>query len=303
MNIIQNPAPLHYSFPRYLLSKQSVDDRALNHHVCDTLRACLPPGPVTVTEIGAGIGTMLVRLIRRGWLARADYVLVDELAENADYAREWIPQQAAEAGLRVERTGHDGYRLHDRSRDIRVTFAQADVFDFIRSRSSKADLLIAHAFLDLLPLPDSLPGLFSLVRPAGLAWLTLNFDGLTTLEPALDPALDAAIERLYHETMDTRPTGGDSRCGRHLFGHLRAAGQQVLAAGASDWVVFAQDGRYPGDETYFLQHILHFFEGSLAGHPGLDPAALAGWLAARRAQVERGELVYIAHQMDFLVRV
>jgi hypothetical protein len=27
------------------------------------------------------------------------------------------------------------------------------------------------------------------------------------------------------------------------------------------------------------------------------------WLKERRAQIERGELVYIAHQIDFLVKV
>jgi hypothetical protein len=293
---------MEYSFPRYLLAKQSVDERALNHHVYDMLLASLPPGPLAITEVGAGIGTMLVRLIRRGLVTEADYVMVDELAENADYAREWIPQQAAQAGLGVERIDRSRLRLRDRDRDIHVTIVQADVFDFIRSRPAPADLLIAHAFLDLLPLPASLDGLFALVRPAGLAWLTLNFDGLTTLEPAIDPDLDTLIEHLYHATMDARPTGGDSRCGRHLFGHLRAAGREILAAGASDWTVFAQQGRYPADEAYFLQHILYFFESALSAHPGLADGVLAAWLATRRAQVEHGELVYVAHQMDFLAR-
>jgi hypothetical protein len=48
---------------------------------------------------------------------------------------------------------------------------------------------------------------------------------------------------------------------------------------------------------------LHFFETSLTGQPELDQARFAGWLAQRRRKVEKAELVYIAHQMDFLVRV
>ena len=60
---------------------------------------------------------------------------------------------------------------------------------------------------------------------------------------------------------------------------------------------------YPAREAYFLYFILHFFETTLAGVPGLDPARLASWLAQRRAQVQRGELVYIAHQIDFCGRV
>ncbi len=175
------------------------------------------------------------------------------------------------------------------------------------SQSSPADLLIAHALLDLLPLPGSLPKLFSLVKPGGLAWLTANFDGLTAFEPVIDPALDAHIETLFHQTMDERITkgrrSGDSRTGRHLFAYLEQAGALVLSAGASDWVVYPVHGQYLADEAYFLKFILHFFETSLTGHPELDQAQFARWLAQRRAQVENGELVYIAHQMDFLVRV
>jgi hypothetical protein len=103
--------------------------------------------------------------------------------------------------------------------------------------------------------------------------------------------------------MDARPTGGDSRAGRHLFSHLQMAGAQVLAAGASDWVVHSVNGKYPADEAYFLHFILHFFEESLTGHPELNAAAFANWIKERRAQIERGELVYIAHQMDFLAKV
>jgi hypothetical protein len=203
----------------------------------------------------------------------------------------------------VEASAQNQLRIFDAARDVRITFAQADVFDFIRENPPKADLLIAHAFLDLLPMPESLPRLFSLLKPAGLAWLTVNFDGVTTLEPAIALALDAQIEQLYHQTMDTRPTGGDSQCGRHLFGHLKHSGAQLLAAGASDWAVYPLQGQYPADEAYFLHCILHFFESSLSGHPQLDAAAFAAWLTERHNQVERGELVYITHQMDFLARV
>jgi hypothetical protein len=102
--------------------------------------------------------------------------------------------------------------------------------------------------------------------------------------------------------MDTRPTGGDSRSGRHLFGHLQKVNAEILAAGASDWVVHAVNGKYPEDEAYFLHFILHFFEESLAGHAELDAKAFTDWLRQRHTQVDCGELVYIAHQMDFLVK-
>ena len=88
-----------------------------------------------------------------------------------------------------------------------------------------------------------------------------------------------------------------------MFTHLKNAKAEILAAGASDWVVFAKNGKYPADEAYFLNFILHFFEESLANHPELNADEFTHWLEERRAQIERGELTYIAHQMDFLAKV
>lgn len=291
---------MDYSFPQYLLSKQTVDDRALNKDVLNALRINLPPGPLSVIEVGAGIGTMLRRLVEWNILSAGEYVLVDEMAGNISYAREWVPHWATGAGLHVEWI--EGHHLHlcDQTRDIHIRFECADVFDFIQQNEQPADLLIAHAFLDLLPMPEGLVKMLSLTN--GLAWLTLNFDGMSVLQPIIDCALDEKIERLYHSTMDTRSTGGSSRTGRRLFEHLRSVRADILAAGASDWVVHAHEGKYPADERYFLHFVLHFFENSLRQHSELLEMDFQNWLAKRSEQIECGELVYIAHQMDFLVK-
>lgn len=292
---------MEYSFPRYLLAKQTVDDRALNRHVLDSLRAALPRGPIRVIEVGAGIGNMLARLVSWNVISQADYVHVDAMAENIAFAAEWIPKWAQLAGLEVQRAAPNELLLTGGDKEIRLTLVEQDVLDFIQSRPQAGDLLVAHAFLDLLPMPESLPGLLGLTRD--LAWLTINFDGLTSFEPIIDAELDARIERLYHRSMDTRPTGGDSRAGRHLFKALRDLGAEVLAAGSSDWVVHPLGGEYPGDEGYFLRFVLHFFEESLGQQAELNPRELKDWLEKRRAQIEQGELLYVAHQLDYLVRV
>lgn len=273
------------SFPRYLAAKKTVDDRALNKDVWAAMAATLPPSP-RILEVGAGIGTMVERFADHGLLDGADYTAVDNQPENIATAQ--------------KRLAHLHFPLH---------LHAADLFDFLPRAPHRYDLLIAHAFLDLMDIPAALPRLFAALKPGGRFYFTLNFDGATILEPALDPEFDALVERLYHQTMDERVTGGeqsgDSRSGRHLFRHIRQAGGHILTAGSSDWVVFAQandnspDGQYPADEAYFLGCILHFFRESLAGHPALDAARFADWLAQRQTQIEAGELVYIAHQIDF----
>lgn len=295
----------HYTFPRYLAAKKTVDDRALNQHVWQALLGALPARLLRVLEIGAGIGTMVERMVDWGGLRQAEYTALDALPENIAAARQRL---SAWGGVRC--TDPARLDLHGPRGQVQVRLETADVLDFIPRQTGGEcwDLLIAHAFLDLMDVPSLLPGLFRLLEPGGLFYFTLNFDGVTALEPALDPAFDDRIERLYHQTMDERRSAGqasgDSRAGRHLFAHLRRAGATVLAAGASDWVALAgPDGAYPADEAYFLHFIVHTMQQALAGHSQLDPDRFAAWIDQRHAQIERGELVYIAHQLDFVGRV
>lgn len=276
-----------YSFVRYLAAKRPIDDRSLNAHVWAQLAAVLPPRPLRILELGAGTGTMVERLAARGvFAAGSAYHAIDADPANIAAARERLSGQALPFALTLE---------------------AADVFDAIAGYRPPADLLIAHAFLDLLDLPSALPVLYSALAPGGLFYFTLNFDGLTVLEPIIDAALDEQILSLYHQTMDDRHVGGrpsgDSRSGRHLLGLIPAAGGEILAAGSSDWIIVPRDGFYDGDEAYFLHHILYFMETSLGGHPALKDAAFKRWLVLRRAQVEAGELIYIAHQLDIVGRL
>ena len=286
-----------FDFTRYLAAKRSVDDRALNRHVWQTLadavRAASPrERPLRVLEVGAGIGTMVERCVEWGLFTGADYSAIDSEANNIDAARQRL--------TRLSSTGEPGLRLR---------LQTANLYEFAARLENRQrfDLLIAHALLDLLHLPTALPSLLRMLRPGGLFYFSINFDGATLFQPEIDPALDRQIEALYHHSMDTRVTdgqpSGDSRTGRRLYHALRECGADVLAVGSSDWVVHPVGGAYPADEAYFLSCILHFVESTLRGHSELDARAFKEWLAARRRQIARGELVYVAHQLDYCGRV
>lgn len=283
-------------FVRYLEAKRTVDDRALNRPVWTELarlvdeRTAGDERPLEVLEIGAGIGTMVERVLAwqlfgpqprplRYTVLDADAGLIATAERRLAHAPSWL--------------------------DLR--FVAADALAYAAGAADNAgrryDLLIANAFLDLVDLRRALPLLRGLLRDGGIFYFTINFDGATLLEPAIVASLDDAIEAAYHRTMDERITdgqpSGDSRTGRHLFATLPAHGFAIRAAGASDWVVHAIDGAYRADEAVFLRFIVDTMEGALRGHRDLDAAAFADWIAARHRQIERGELVYIAHQLDF----
>lgn len=309
--------PNEYSFIRYLTAKKSVDDRALNRPVWHALARELPTAsqfaPLQVLEVGAGIGTMLERMLEWGLFTNVDYTGVDSQTENIAYVRDWLPSWAGAHAFHVETCSPESWLLIRDEQQVAVRFEAMDVYDFIAREADwqKWDLLVGHAFLDLLDIPTALPLLLDQVRSGGLFYFSVNFDGLTLLEPVLDPGLDEKIQALYHRTMDERITdgrpSGDSRAGRHLFAHLKSycAGRraQLLAAGASDWVVFSQDLAYPEDEAYFLHFIIHTISQALKEHPELDAARFDAWMAERHQQIERGELVYIAHQLDITGKI
>lgn len=288
---------MSYPYTRYLASKKNVDDRALHQGVVQELRRQLPEGQARVLEIGAGLGTMVARLLEWEVLSGGHYTLLDVDHQLLLDSRHWLCEWAQTRGLTPELTS-DWLGLGD----LRVYFVEAEIGDYLeKGLGQPADLLVANAFLDLVEVPATLPGLFRLLVPGGLYWFTINFDGETIFQP--DHPYDQEFMRVYHLGMDERVRygrpAGESRAGRHLYHHLRAAGAPPLASGSSDWVVHAQpDGSYHGDEGYFLESILATVEEGLRGH--VDAGQLDEWMTLRMSQVQSGQLLYIAHQIDFM---
>jgi SAM-dependent methyltransferase len=301
--------PNDFSYTRYLAAKKSVDDRALSRQVFTALVQALRPrqGPVPIAwlEVGCGIGTMVERLWDGGIFVNANYTAVDLVPEHIAAARSRLPDFARDRGLQYEDKGKTGLILTSPHRSLTVTLEAVDVFDFAARQTSRPawDVLVAHAFLDLVDLKTTLPRLFALLKPGGCFYFTLNFDGATTFLPTLDADLDALIEKLYHATMDDRRVGGrpsgSSQTGRLLFDALHSCGGHILAAGSSDWVVFPGPNGYPADEAYFLHYLVNTVDGALRGHPYLQEEAFQAWISRRHRQIDQGELIYIAHQLDF----
>ncbi|HEY6723588.1 MAG TPA: class I SAM-dependent methyltransferase [Polyangiaceae bacterium] len=289
-----------YSDQRYLHAKRTVDDRALNRGVLDVLHASLSElgeRPVRILEIGAGVGTMLSRLGDWGVLRRTDYVLLDRDATSLASARAHLEGWADSVT-----TAGEVLTVKKAALEARASFVAEEAFAFMAAASASArfDLVVANAVLDLMELEPVLRAIWGVLKPAGRFWFSINFDGDTIFEP--ESPLDEAVMRLYHRSMDERMRdgrpAGHSKTGRRLLTAIGATGADLCAAGSSDWVVFPRARGYAGDEAYFLRHIVHTIDEALSGHRELDAAQFATWVAERFGQIERGELCYIAHQLD-----
>ena len=169
--------------------------------------------------------------------------------------RRWLCDWAAARGLRGDLLP-DGLQVGE----LRVRLVHAELGSYLEApHEAPADVLIANAVLDLVDIQAILPGLLRLLVPGGVYWFTINYDGESIFAPGHPH--DDQVMQAYHRDMDERvrygQQAGESRTGRHLFHHLRAAGAPTLAAGSSDWVVSpGPDGNYPDDEARFVRSIL-----------------------------------------------
>ena len=289
---------MEHALPRYLESKRSVDERALAPRVRDRFLRDLPPEP-TIVEAACGTGVTVPRLLSWG-VDAGRYRGIDADDRIIPFAR-WIrPRELRRAGHDVPgdpagRTADAGCDPDFVADDLAVSFAVGDALDALAA-TEDADAVIAQAFADLLPLSQLLSAAESALRPGGVAYLPITFDGGTIFQPD-HPAADA-VETAYHAAIDDHP-GRDVRAGRHLLDRLRRRDGDLLAAGSSDWIIRPRGGTYPADERFFLDRLLGFVEGAAGDR---DVEGFDAWVATRRDQLAAGELTYVAHQYDLLYR-
>lgn len=291
--------------PRYLAAKKSIDDRALNHHVWQTLCQTLPQTtggePLHILEIGAGIGTMIERMVEWNLLnGPVTYLATDsdpgQLGAAKQYLAQWTKRRGYALSWSTDACGHLRTARVDIS--LRLETVSAEELAGGLTVSNPFHLMIAHAVLDLVDFSVLLPRLLPHLTDSGLAYFTCNFDGETIFLPETED--DREIIDLYHGSMETRLSGA-SHTGRRLLTFLQDSGLDLMAAGSSDWLIHPRGPGYSDDEVFFLQAIIDNMARELA-QKITPPERLAAWANLRQRQVEAGTLSFLARHLDFLAR-
>lgn len=294
--------------PQYLTAKKSIDDRALNQFVWNELHQTLPKTigaePANIVEIGAGIGTMLARIVDWGLLTGpATYLATDCDAGLLQLAQRYLATWADERGYTMQWPEKQHGRLVAKHSEVALVFETVRAEEMASRNETRGTfhLIIAHAVLDLLDLPAVLPGLLAQLTNNGLAYFTCNFDGSTLFLPEYPGGEEQEILRRYHASMEARLIGASST-GRRLLSMLQCSGLELLAAGSSDWLIHPRNGTYSGDEVVFLKALIAGVEEELAGRSGPPPAGLAAWARTRNQQIEASALSLFVRNLDFLAR-
>ena len=149
-----------------------------------------------------------------------------------------------------------------------------------------------------------MPRLLGLLKPAGLFYFPINFDGITSFLPPAEPSVDILVESVYHKSMDDRSSNpaqrGRSQSGRHLMHVLTGLPVHFLEIGSSDWVVFPRFSGYIDEDKAFLSHMLAFVSGELEKSNVVGSDVARRWVNSRQQQLDNNQLMLLVHQIDLL---
>jgi hypothetical protein len=262
--------------------------------------------PSQILDLGGGIGSMFTYFTQDRIKCEFDYTLVDEAIDNIQFIPENVKNQSKDKGFIFEECGRQKYRVSNGESICQLQTICSSTEEFIRTwdKGKSFDIVLASSYLDIVPVPETLRLIETVLGPAGVLYLPLNYDGLTLFHPEIDIHLDEEIVFLFNQSMDNRQINGSqtggSLTGRKLLDWLPETGYEIVCAGSSDWCLLPNSGKYRGDEDYFLACILQFVEESVSPLWKDRPEILEKWLATRRKQMSEGKLSYLAHQLDFL---
>ena len=129
------------NFVQYLAAKKEIDDRALNRRVLDQFTARLPTknlrSPLRVLELGAGIGTMVERLVGWDLITCADYTAVDADPKNIREAHNRLNHWVQQNRLAIKWHDPAIATVATSSGQLAITYENSDVYDFLAQAIDK----------------------------------------------------------------------------------------------------------------------------------------------------------------------
>jgi SAM-dependent methyltransferase len=284
----------------YFEAKAFVDEKSL-HQPTKSLFLALAQGlKGRVLDLGCGSGKMLQRLLKWGISGSTAYVGVDPdprvvkpFVHTFNSLFGQVETKAKEN--RIEITAPGG---------IQILLYTSGAEDFLRQHS-QFEVMTSCSFFDLVDVYTVLPLVYEKLRRGGCVYFVCNFDGETHFEPVISSQLDERVIRLYHDSMRRRNLtlgipDGDYCSGRQLAPVWQRCGGGVISLGSSDWVVRPSQGEYPEEERHLLQSIINFVAQALSGSSELAAEEIDLWVRERQRQLENGELIFVAHNLDFL---
>lgn len=290
------------AFADFLQAKFALDERSLNREVRTAFLDALHSLPqIHCLDVGAGTCATLRRLLNSTLTTPLSLTALDRDPGLLDIARQeaagWLHALGLEPRMKGDAIQTQGERF------TAIRFATGELNDYRPDRLY--NVITAHAFLDIAPLPEALQRFAAWLQPGGYLYASINYDGDTALLPVYDDAaLEAGLLGHYNQTMEQRRVNGQATggayCGRRLHGLLPEYGFDILAYGSSDWNITPFRGEYRDGDAVCLKALLEMIrrEGQSSGL--FHPHQLDRWHQDRLRLLQLRRLGLIIHQLDLL---
>jgi len=291
-------------FAEYLEAKFALDERSVNREVRKAFLNALRSLPqIQCLDVGAGTCATFRRLLESGLTTPLFLTALDRDRGLLDIARRnaegWL--RALGLGPRVE----NGAIHTQGERLAAMRLAAGELKDHRPGRFY--NVITAHAFLDLAPLPQVLRQFALWLPPGGYLYASINYDGDTALMPAYeDAAFEARLLGHYNDTMELRRVDGQATggayCGRRLHALLPEYGFDILAHGGSDWNIAPVLGEYPDGDSVCLMALLEMIYREGQRSALFCQVELDRWHEERLRSLAEQQLTLSVRQLDLLAQ-
>ena len=178
-----------FDYVKYLDAKKTIDDRSLNTEVWREFSSWLvalknQKESLQIMEIGAGIGTMIERLLDASLLGNCCYTALEPEASFKQAAKHRLQRWAELHQIKFTELTEDSWLLRGGEIQLNIKWfvEQAENIGIL-FKDGSFDLLLSHAVIDLLPVPDIMPIILRKLRNQGAYYYSLNFSGSTKFYP------------------------------------------------------------------------------------------------------------------------
>ena len=201
----------------------------------------------------AGTGQDIIRMIEDGLIKDATIYAFDikkDLIKTMPIVlKDWGTKRGLNCNLKIDNSSDFEIRLSDKVRDVEVCGFVENLYNLSKySRFIEHfDLVMGQAAIEHTNPNLAFPLFKSMLKSEGFLYFPLNYDGWFNFSPPLDPELDERILLLFNDLLNNQEFEGpenespikcgDAYCGRNLPYRFKEYGFEILAFGASDWVV------------------------------------------------------------------
>ncbi len=312
-----------YQYNPYLDDwKREMDDESLNKKVLDVLSKYKNRFK-RVLDIGTGSGVQIRRNIESGLLKdNAEIIGMDinreGLINSIDSFRRWAKKKHYNLIYEKSRFIHK-FKIIKGTNKYFVELREDSVYDLIKNKRELGsfDFISGLSLFEHTKMETALKNIYAIMKKGGLLYLPINYDLHTVFGPTKKDKIEKelALMRLFnYVAIDSQFKGGvnfgNSQCGSLLPQLCKNANLEILAYGASEWVIPPNKAiKWTSNKKHILDFFVNIFykifketDKEIMEKFYISSTDIEKWYKLRKNQFKNGTLYFSCMNKDILCK-